>query len=482
MKLGKNIALLLLAGLCQSHAQSNEKKPNIVWIVAEDMSPDLACYGSKVVKTPYIDKLASKGMKFTQAHVTAPACSPSRTSLATGVFQTTLGAHHMRYSKELKPKLLEGIRTLPDLLQQEGYNTGNVRSVKGLGTGKDDWQFKAPSSWDAKKWDELTKKQPFFCQINLGNTHRAFSKYSNSKIKESNITLPPYYPNTRILREDWACYLNDVQKVDSQVGKILQAIKEKGLSENTIVVFLSDHGRPMLRGKNWLYDSGTRIPLIVYIPKNLDQPALYSASTSSEQLLSTIDLVAETASIAGVKTPEWMQGRTFLTKGSKAREYIFTAIDRVGGVDTRSRAIRSKKFKYIHNLKRPGSVMSCSTAYRKSNHPAYHVLNLLDQKGELNALQKQLVTRMPAEELYDLVNDPFETNNLIGKDDYKQVYNELQGELQKWLKTSKDKGLSEDSRQLKQHFINYKKSTDKLKKAAVEHMENKVKKSLESRK
>lgn len=482
LRIGSALVLLFLAGFNTLPAQAIEPAPNIVWIIAEDMSPDLSCYGNKLVRTPHIDKLASRGMRFTQAHVTAPACSPSRTSLATGVFQTTLGAHHMRYPEQLKPNLLEGIKTLPELLQGEGYNTGNVKNLRGLGSAKDDWQFKTSQPWDTKEWNKLTAKEPFFCQLNLGNTHRPFSKYANSKVDESAITLPPYYPDTSILRQDWASYLNDIEKVDAQVGAILQAIEDKGISENTIVVFLSDHGRPMLRGKNWLYDSGTRVPLVIFIPKGLEQPKHYQAASTSRQLISSIDLVAESARLAGVELPSWMQGKTFLSEGSEPREYLFSAIDRVGDIETCSRAIRSKKFKYIRNLKRPGSVVSCSTAYRRANHPAYHVINLLNQRELLNLQQKQLVTELSDEELYDLENDPFETRNLIGLAKYENVQSELQDKLDEWLKLSDDKGFLQDSEELKRHFLAYGKSTHKAQQSGINRMETRVKRALESRK
>lgn len=452
--------------------------PNIVWIIAEDMSPDLGCYGNKVVTTPNMDALATKGMNFNRVFTTSPACSPSRTALATGVFQTTLGAHHMRYSKKLMPALPEPIKVLPQLMRENGYFTGNIKNIAGTGEGKDDWQFKVSGKkWDTRSWKELIKRQPFFAQIHSRESHRGFRPPMNIPIEK--IKIPPYYPDHPVSRDDWAGYFESVNRFDRQVGAIIQQLKTDKLEKNTIVCILSDHGRPMIRGKNWLYDSGTRIPLIIYYPEGVKRPHGYQSGHENSALISAIDLVAETVLMSGGSVPEWMQGRSFLRKDSKPRRYIHTAADRFGDIDMCSRAVRTDRYKYIRNFKTPGSINECTTAYRRSTHPIYHLLNIMGEKDLLSPVQAQLLKPLAAEELYDLENDPYETVNLIGEASFEKVHEELKNQMQEWIKISGDKGLEKDSDALVEHFKQYRITTFEKRAESIQRMRSSVEKHFE---
>ncbi len=468
--------LVSLVGLVSTPGEleaENVQRPNILWIIAEDMSPDLGCYGNRVVTTPNLDALADKGMRFSHVFTTGPACSPSRTALATGVYQTTLGAHHMRYSERLKPALPRGIKVLPELMREEGYFTGNIKDVGGTGTGKDDWLFQSPAkTWDTKSWQELVEHQPFFAQINSKQSHRKFSAAADIPRKE--IDLPPYYPDHPVTRDDWAGYLNSVNQFDAQVGAILGELRKANLDENTIVFVFSDHGRPMIRGKNWLYDSGTQIPLIVYVPDNLRNSIRYSPGTVGPQLLSAIDIVAETLLMVGGEIPSWMQGRSFLRTHSSPRTYLHTAVDRIGNIESCSRAVRTDRFKYIRNFKTPGSINECSTAYRRETHPIYHLLRMMSERNTLNEVQAQLLAPLASEELYDLAKDPHETRNLIGKQAYETVHQELEKEMHDWTTSSKDQGLQQDSIAIAEHFEAYGASTFKQRAEGIERMRSAV--------
>lgn len=445
------LPLLLLASL-----PAAADKPNILWIIAEDMSPDLGCYGNKLVTTPHLDQLAADGMLFERAFTTGPACSPSRTSLATGVYQTTLGAYHMRYSKELLPPLPAPVKLLPVLLREQGYFTGNIKEVCETGTGKDDFLFQTDQKpWDTRSWDELIKHQPFFGQINFSESHRSFKRNKTSPISTEKITLPPYYPDHAVSREDWAGYLEEINTADEHVGRILKQLEQDGLADNTIVCFIGDHGRPMIRAKNWLYDSGSQVPLIIHFPKDTKKPARYKAGSRNSELIVAIDLVAETLLMAGIEIPDWMQGRSILQEDSKPRKAVYTAVDRIGNIDSCSRAVRTDRFKYIRNFKRPGSVNECSTYYRRTTHPIYHLLRIMNERGELNPVQQQLLKRIPEEELYDLEKDPFETVNLIGNPAFTETHKTLRSDLDVWIKNSGDKGLAKDSPAIVEHFRNY---------------------------
>ena len=472
--------LTVIAVLLSTTDASAEEtqSPNILWIIAEDMSPDLGCYGNEVVTTPNIDSLAAKGMKFSNVFTTAPACSPSRTALATGVYQTTLGAHHMRYSPELRPDLPKPVKVLPELMRENGYCTGNIKGICGTGTGKDDWQFNAPGkSWDTRSWQQLTRLQPFFAQINSSQSHRGFS--SPKDIAKEKIKIPPYYPDHPVSRHDWAGYYNEINQFDRQVGAILKRLEANNLAKNTIVCVLADHGRPMIRGKNWLYDSGTRIPLIIYFPEGMKKPKGYQAGKTNTELLSAIDLVAETVLMAGGTIPDWMMGRSFLREDSKLRNYIHTAADRFGDVDTCSRAVRTDRFKYIRNFKTPGSINESTTAYRRATHPIYHLLNIMAEKNLLTPVQSQLLKPLAEEELYDLENDPYETVNLIGNREFDAVYKELKDRMMQWSESSKDKGLEKDSNAIVEHFKAYGISTFKKRATSIRSRRKSVEKHFE---
>ncbi len=447
------------------------QRPNILWIIAEDMSQDLGCYGNDLVATQNIDGLAAKGMIFHRMFTTGPACSPSRTALATGVYQTTLGAYHMRYSDELLPELPKPYKILPEMMREQGYYTGNIKSFSKTGTGKDDWLFKTQQkSWDTDRWADLKDNQPFYGQINFKQSHRVFAGNPRHPIDPDSVTLPPYYPDHLVARQDWAEYLEDVVTADEHVGDILDQLRRDGMAANTIVIFISDHGRPMMRGKNWLYDSGTLIPMVVYIPAGVKTPDGFERGGQNSALLSGVDLVAETLLLAGAKIPDWMQGRSFLRNDSQPREYVFTAVDRIGQFESQSRAVRTERYKYIRNFKIPGSVNETSTAYRRSTHPIHHLLNVMGEKRMLTPAQEQLLQHIASEELYDLQNDPFEVVNLFGDPGYEEILEVLSEKLTDWIKQSGDRGFEKDSYAIVKHFHEYGISTTKRSADSIEKL------------
>ncbi|MBT5814313.1 MAG: sulfatase [Opitutales bacterium] len=443
-------------------------RPNVLWIIAEDMSQDLGCYGNELVHTPNIDGLAREGMRFDRVFTTGPACSPSRTALATGVYQTTLGAYHMRYSDELLPVLPAPYKILPELMRKNGYYSGNIKKFGKTGTGKDDWLFQtSQKSWDTNSWDDLVDNQPFFAQINFSESHRAFARKSKYPIDTDKISIPPYYPDHPVSREDWAGYLEEVNVADEHVGDILAKLKEDGLAKNTIVIFLSDHGRPMIRAKNWLYDGGTLVPMVIHYPENVDTPSGFEIGSSNSNIISGVDLVAETLLMTGASIPDWMQGRSFLRSDSRSREYLYTAVDRIGDIDSRSRAVRTQRFKYIRNYKIPGSVNESTTQYRRASHPIYHLLNIMGEKGLLPPVQAKLLEPIASEELYDLENDPFEIVNLVGNPKFAAMRGRFERNLTDWIESSGDRGFEEDSDAIVEHFNAYGISTAKRQKDGI---------------
>ena len=283
------LALFLFLTPAGIYAAEDEQPPNVLWIIAEDMSPDLGCYGLSSqrgghVRTPNIDRLAGRGVRFTRAFTTAPVCSTSRSAFMTGMYQTAIGAHNHRSNRGGDFPLPDGVRVLTDWLRPHGIFTANLRHLpdhpvigKVRGTGKTDWNFTyenpagGDEPFDSDRWADLKPHQPFYAQINFSETHRGGAWNNSHKIIEqpadpAEVELPPYYPDHPVIREDWAQYLNTVMALDRKVGHVLDLLERDGLAENTVVIFFSDHGAAHVRSKQWPYDSGLHVPLIVRFP------------------------------------------------------------------------------------------------------------------------------------------------------------------------------------------------------------------------
>lgn len=476
-------AICLVFSFCTR--EETNSRPNIIWILAEDLSPDLGCYGNELVSTPNIDWLASEGKQFMNVFTTAPACTPSRTALATGLYQISLDAHHMRYPEELKKPLPKGIDPVNEIFRKNGYQTVNVKGGEGnmeeIGTGKTDWSFTSDKAvYDLTSWEKILPDKPFFAVVNLRLTHRPFEKDLKNPIDPDKVKLPPYYPDHPVCRKDWASYLETVQLMDRQVGLVLEEVESRGWSRNTIVIFFSDHGRPFSRAKYFLYDSGIRIPLLVYCPEQMNWRQYIQPGSVDDNLISAIDITATSLSMAGIKIPGSMQGQVFLGPDKEAgREYVFAAADRLGETFFKSRSIRGKKYHYIRNYNHDLSVNSSATAYRRAMHPIWHVLHILHEKGQLQPAQQALLEPMAEEELYDLEKDPFEIHNLATDPVYREVLNELKDKLVEWQAEAMDHGMFPDPPELQEHFRQYgitsEKQHAKRFKELKEQVENEIK-------
>tara|TARA_R110002167_G_scaffold197766_8_gene400747 strand:+ start:799 stop:2202 length:1404 start_codon:yes stop_codon:yes gene_type:complete len=457
--------------------QINKRKPmNIIWIVAEDLSPDLNCYGNGIVKTPNLDSLAVRGMRFNNAFTVGPVCAPSRTALITGMYHTSIGSLHMRYPNKLMPELPKGIKTIAQLSKNKGYTSANIQDYPA--TGKLDWMFvhDVKDNFNAFGWKELDKgKKPFFALLSLGLTHRPFVTPEKNQFDLDKIIIPPYYPDKIITRKEFASYYATIEKLDQQVGAVLDSLRKYNLEDNTMIIFTSDHGRPMTKGKYFHYDSGTKIPLIICAPENAAKIYGYKAGSVSNQLISSIDLAATSLSLLEIDKPDYMQGKIFLGRNKDAqREYVFSAINRISGTDFRSRSIRSHNYRYIRNYHHNFSVNSSSTYYRRSMHPIYHLLNILNERGELTEAQKALVDEMPYEELYEITSDPYETKNLAKSPNYLDVLDGMRYELDIWIDITSDLGLCEDNYEIKKTFADFQKKSSQDRSKKIDSLRLKV--------
>ena len=409
---------------------ATKQKPNILWIMAEDMGPELACYGTGLVKTPNLDKLAGQGARFTNAFVCAPVCSASRSAMITGMYQTTIGAHHHRSHRRDGYTLPKPVRLITDYLQDAGYYTAN-----GCGGGaKTDLNFAAKKPFDGRDWKQRKSGQPFFGQVTLGVTHRKFSRDKANPIDPAKIKLPPYYPDHPVARRDWADYLESIQIMDGQVGKLMKRLESEGLAENTAVIFIGDNGRCHVRGKQWLYDGGIYIPLIVRWPGRV------KAGQVREDMVSAIDISAQVLKIAGIDPPKYMEGRPFLGPDAKKRQYIIAARDRCDETVDRIRCVRTSKYKYIRNFM-PERPYTQKNAYKERQYPVLKLLKQLHAEGKLTPAQALFMApRRPKEELYDVAKDPHEIHNLAGSADHQETLKKMRAILEKWIKDTGDKG------------------------------------------
>lgn len=427
---------LIAAGgwlLLHSDGQAEDEPApmNVIWIIADDLSPDLGCYGYRNVHTPHIDRLSDQGARFQSAFATAPVCSSSRSAFITGVYQTTIGAHHHRTI--FKKPLARPYETIVPLMRNAGYYVCNVDSSLKR-PGKTDYNFETSRKlYDSPDWSNRKPGQPFFAQVQIHEPHRRFVK-ATPEVANRKFSIPPYYPDHEIIRADWANYIQSVEVLDQKVGDVLERLKREGLEEETVVFFFGDHGRPHYRDKQWLYDGGIRVPLLVRYPGRT------MPGDVREALVSLIDVAAATIAIAGVDTPDWMDGENFLADEFDGRDAVFAARDRCGSTLDRIRCVRTKRYKYIRNFE-PDRPYWQHSGYKEMQYPGMTVARVLHQQGKLTGAAANFwADRRPREELYDLLADPHELTNLASKPDHAETLQNLRSKLDTWINETDDQG------------------------------------------
>jgi N-sulfoglucosamine sulfohydrolase len=438
-------ALLVLAVGGSARTQTKDiyqQKPNIVWILSEDISTDLACYGTPVIKTPHLDRMAREGIRYTHAFTTAPVCSPSRSALITGMYQTTIGAHHHRSHRQDGYTLPEPVKPITAYLRQAGYYTVNASNpAPGVKTPlKTDFNFNPGEPvFDGKDWSSRKAGQPFFVQMTMAESHRSKAWYTTvqqhqPQIDPAAVVLPPFYPNHPVARQDWATYLESIQLVDTYVGKVLQRLQDEGLAENTLVIFSGDNGRCHVRDKQFLYDGGWHIPLLIKWPAQL------KAGQVNTDLISAIDVSATILRVAGLRIPKHLEGQVMLGPEAKKRDFVIGARDRMDETVDKMRAVRDKQYKYIKNYMPERPYMQ-PNKYKETEYPMWNLLKELHAQGKLSPAQALFVAPVkPAEELYDLVQDPYELNNLAASAAHQKTLKKMRSILENWIKETDDQG------------------------------------------
>ncbi|MBI5397099.1 MAG: sulfatase [Verrucomicrobia bacterium] len=450
--LGAALCIATAFGCNEAAAGEKTSRPNILWIIAEDIGPDLACYGNRDARTPHLDRLASEGRLYRRVFSTAPVCSPSRSAFCTGMYQIAFGAQHHRSHRDDNHRLPAGIRLITDRLREAGYFTANVtqfpQGAGFRGTGKTDWNFCIEGKpFDSNQWDDLKNHQPFYAQVNFIETHRIYKKAQDNPTDPTKVTLPPYLPDHPVAREDWALYHDSMMALDAKAGAVLALLEKSGLRENTIVMFFGDNGRECGRGKCWAYEQGCHVPMIIR------WPALVAAGSSSDELVSLIDVTATTLALAGVAVPKEMHGRPFLGPGAGRREYVFTARDRLDESLDRVRTVRDARWKYIRNFE-PERPYCQTMPYLERTNPIYALMRELHAAGRLTPAQaKFMAPRRAAEELYDLQTDPFELKNLAGLPEHKEVLARLRAVLEAWIEKTNDSGRIPEDPEVRRRIL-----------------------------
>lgn len=445
MRVASILSLVILNWLPTVTQGAETPRPNILWIFVDDMSANFSCFGETLIQTPHVDRLAREGTRFTRAFVTAPVCSPSRSAMITGMYQTSINAHHHRSGRgAVKIHLPEGVVPVPALFKQAGYWTSlGSPQVKGNALGKSDYNFewKREDLYDSNDWAGRKSGQPFFAQIELhggkyreGRNWQATARTALGTLtKPEEVRLPPYYPRDPVLLDDWAAYLDTVRYTDMQVGNILKRLEEEKILDQTVVIFLTDHGISHARGKQFLYDEGLHVPLV------LRGPGIEAGKTRGD-LVEHIDVAATSLGLAGIPIPRKMQARDILAKEYQPREAVFAARDRCDETVEHLRSVRTERYKYIRNYlpERP----HLQPNRYKDNKPIVQKLRELHATDKLNPLQERLLfaPKRAPEELYDLEADPCETRNLAGEAAHRVTLEKLRQHLALWEKDTNDLG------------------------------------------
>lgn len=426
-------------------------RPNIVWIFVEDMNGWMGCYGDDTVPTPNIDAIAKRGTRFDRCYMPAGVCSATRSAIALGAMQTSLGVHNHRSSRRRVPgeviNLPDGVKTVYETFRNNGYY---VASTGGKNDFNFMWRLEDLYDHAGKRigfsgpiWQRRKEGQPFFAQIQLrggknsgkfkGSSHQGKDKVNTDTAK---MKVPPYYPDHPIIRREFAHHYDCIRQTDDEVGQIIAALKTDELLDSTIVFFWTDHGMRLPRHKQWLYEGGIRVPLVVAGPGIPEDKA-------REDLVSGIDISVTSLALAGIEPSKHMEGRDIFAENYEPREFVISARDRCDYTIERVRAVTTKRYKYLRNFLTDRPFMQ--PQYR-DGRDYVEIGRRLHKEGKLNPAQAFMWSkkRVP-EELYDLETDPHEVVNLADNPKHAKVLSKHRKILTDWIKDTDDKGQYPES-------------------------------------
>ena len=425
---------------------TDDSRPNILWVYLEDTNAWMSCYGDEVIETPNIDALADRGVRFDRAYMPVGVCSPTRSAVITGMHQTSIGAHE-HYSSfqnwrgiemdQWDPNYL-GVRTIPEIFRLAGYYTFNEGKFHYNFVYREDQLYNRigkngfKGAKDGSAWSGREEGQPFFGQIQLRGGKRGNAP---RRVDPADVPVPPYYPDHPVYRREIAHHYDTILEMDEILGEIVAALKRDGLYENTVIAFFSDHGMSLPRHKQFLYEGGIRVPMIIAGPG-------IPTGEVREDLVSGIDLGPTALALAGIAIPPHMEGRDVFAEDYH-RDYVVSARDRCDYAIDRIRAVTGKRFKYIRNFMTDRPYLQ--PQYR-DGRDYLELLRSLYAEGKLNEVQARFASpERPAEELYDLKNDPHETRTLVHDPAYAQQLGEMRSLLHRWIVETGDQGRFPES-------------------------------------
>ena len=474
----KSKLILLIIPLffsCYENIKTTQKPLNVVWISCEDMGPILGSYGNDIVKTPNLDKLASEGVRYTNAYSTVGVCAPSRFSIITGMYSARLGAHNMRtgdYHNYKTPEQVSHrkdigvidkagknipeyevvtplhVKPFTEMLRKEGYYCAN--------NFKCDYQFNAPfTAWDevssTVSFRDRPKDTPFFYVWNTLLTHESRIWERGNKpltVSPEDIKIPSYFPDIPEVRNDIARKYSNIEAMDKKVGELINQLESDGLLENTIIMFWSDHGGNLLRQKRAVGNSGLNVPLIIRYPNKKN------AGKVDDRIVSLMDLGPTVLSLLNIKLPKHYDGKAIAGRyEEEARKYAFGTADRFDESTDMQRSVLDGRYVYIKNF-----MPELPLIYRNKYRERITMNSKLIQMDSLNMLEGDaayiFMKTKPEEEFYDLANDPYEVNNIIDDPQYTKKINEFRVALENWQKEIDDQGFIPENEIVKSFWPN----------------------------
>jgi len=444
-------------------AQEETKNPlNIIWISCEDIGPILSTYGNKAIKTPNIDRIAAEGVKYTNAYSTVGVCAPSRFSIITGMYPARLGAHNMRTGNHNNFKFPEDVfhKTNKGILDTSGKNVPEYEVVTPsyvkafteylraenyycVNDDKCDYQFNAPfTAWDdvfgGGTYKNAPKDAPFFYVKNHYISHESriwLRKDKPLTVNPEEVTIPAYYPDIPIVRNDIARKYSNIEALDKEVGQLLDQLEADGVLDNSIIFFWSDHGGNLLRQKRAVGNSGLHVPLLIRYPDG------YRAGEIDDRLVSLMDLGPTVMSLLGIKPPQHLDGRAFAGKYEQApRKLIFGSADRFDESTDMQRSVLDGRYVYVKNFM-PELPLIYRNKYREQI-PMNAKLIALNQEKKLKGDASYIfMDTKPLEEFYDLQNDPYEVHNLAKDPNFATKIKGYRKALKDWQLEIEDKGF-----------------------------------------
>ena len=471
-----NLRIIILVFFITYSCSKNSQKPlNVVWISCEDMGPILGSYGNNIVKTPNLDKLASEGVRYTNAYSTVGVCAPSRFSIITGMYPARLGAHNMRtgdyhnyktpeevsYRKNIGVIDKEGknipeyevvppthVKPFTEILRSKGYYCAN--------NFKCDYQFNAPfTAWDevssTVSYRDAPKDKPFFYVWNTLLTHESrIWERSNQPltVNPEDIIIPSYFPDIPEVRNDIARKYSNIEAMDKKVGELMNQLEEDEMLDNTIIMFWSDHGGNLLRQKRAVGNSGLNVPLIIRYPNKMD------AGKVDERIVSLMDLGPTVLSLLNIEPPKHYDGKAIAgSYEDDPREYAFGTADRFDESTDMQRSVLDGRYVYVKNF-----LPELPLIYRNKYRERITMNSKLIQMDSFNMLEGDaayiFMKTKPVEEFYDLANDPYEVNNIIDNPKYSKRINDFRAALENWQKEINDQGFIAENKLVKSFWPN----------------------------